>query len=291
MREFVKNPHYLDASVDTFLIFAIMYAFYHPGNVMGTSDLLSLFVFSAEVILKVLVLGFWKYWSSGKHRFDFSVTVMTIVAAAWVLSGHGKQSPEVILTVSCIRTCRLINLLGSVPGFQPLVQSFTLALPQTAPISVVVLCSFYAFGVLGVQLFGGVINKDPQGKYYKLIKDTRFGQSNFYANSCNDLPSAMVLLFELLVINNWDALVEGYSAACGRFVWVYFVSFFLIGNIICLNIMTAVFIDTVVSSSDTSVAKGSLLMMCKAKLEHTQANFTMKFKSVKSAITGGLSPR
>lgn len=37
----------------------------------------------------------------------------------------------------------------------------------------------------------------------KVLEETGFGEMNYYANSMNDIGSAMVTLFELLVVNNW----------------------------------------------------------------------------------------
>lgn len=39
----------------------------------------------------------------------------------------------------------------------------------------------------------------------RALADSDFGKSDYYPNSFNDLPSGFITLFELLVVNNWQA--------------------------------------------------------------------------------------
>ena len=40
-------------------------------------------------------------------------------------------------------------------------------------------------------------------------------QANYYANNFNDLASGLVVCFELLVVNNWFIICEGFAqVAC-----------------------------------------------------------------------------
>lgn len=64
---------------------------------------------------------------------------------------------------------------------------------------------------LSAQIFGGVITTDRTSglvitpEQARALTDSEFGQSGYYPNSFNDLPSGFVTLFELLVVNNWQA--------------------------------------------------------------------------------------
>ena len=45
--------------------------------------------------------------------------------------------------------------------------------------------------------------------------NTSFDASNYYANNFNDFPSAMMTLFDLLIVNNWFIIVDGVVASSG----------------------------------------------------------------------------
>ena len=66
----------------------------------------------------------------------------------------------------------------------------------------------FFFSTLGGQLFGGKINYGPQ---LPALAGTKFAKANYFANNFNDLASGFVVCFELLVVNNWFLLCEGFE--------------------------------------------------------------------------------
>jgi len=61
------------------------------------------------------------------------------------------------------------------------------------------------FSTMGCQLFGGRIRSgdlEPQ--------DIAFGQANYYFNNFHDGISEMMLLFALMIVNNWMILGRRY---------------------------------------------------------------------------------
>ena len=97
--------------------------------------------------------------------------------------------------------------------------------------------SFYAF--VGISAFGGIINFNNT-----LLQNTTFAADDYWANNFNDLASALVTLFELLMVNNWHVIMDGCTAASGT-EWsrLFFVSFWLITVVIMTNIVVASIIE------------------------------------------------
>jgi uncharacterized alpha/beta hydrolase family protein len=44
---------------------------------------------------------------------------------------------------------------------------------------------------------------DPQNPLSEVILDTNFANDDYWANNFNDMMSAMNVIFNLLVVNNW----------------------------------------------------------------------------------------
>lgn len=104
----------------------------------------------------------------------------------------------------------------------------------------VMLTIFYEFGQLGMLFFGGQIRvTSPQIVHDASIPD------NYYLVNFNDIVSAFVTLFILIVVNNWYVIVQ----MCvdikdgNKYYRFYFIIFYYFGVIIGLNIIVAFAID------------------------------------------------
>jgi hypothetical protein len=105
-------------------------------------------------------------------------------------------------------------------------------------------CIFFLYAVMGMHVFGGLITTDTSNPLYAKLNSTDYGESGFYPNNFNDLWSGFVTLFELLVVNNWFEIVDGFVAVTCLEARLYFVSFYVFGVLICFNIVVASVLDT-----------------------------------------------
>lgn len=98
---------------------------------------------------------------------------------------------------------------------------------------------YYIFSVLGMEIFGGKINKDLTPAL------ANAGISSTYIfNSFNDFGSGLVTLFELMIVNNWQFIVGMYETAMGTtYVRWYFVFFYFFSVSVVLNIVVAFALD------------------------------------------------
>ena len=75
-----------------------------------------------------------------------------------------------------------------------------------------VFCIMFFYAQIGVALFGGRINTDPDRpeaiggpSVTNELANSPFGQAAYYPNNYNDLASGWVVCFEILIVNNWCA--------------------------------------------------------------------------------------
>ena len=92
-------------------------------------------------------------------------------------------------------------------------------------------CIVYAYAALGVALFGGKVSRIPDDKHYQTLANMDYGQDGYWTINLNDMPSGMVLMFQLLVVNNWMVFAEAYGAIGGTPAWLFFITFYFIGVI------------------------------------------------------------
>ena len=73
---------------------------------------------------------------------------------------------------------------------------------------------------------------------------TDFDKGNYYALNFNDFFSGVVTLFCLMVVNNWFIIANGLVQVTQTYLTiVFFVSFFIIANLVCLNMLIALILD------------------------------------------------
>lgn len=197
-----------------------------------------------ETSFKVATIGLDRYLSTHINQFDFVIT--TSVVVIYLLN----CLPEVLFshaTLARISQCaRLFRFCRILDRYQPYHHFGRIAfklIPPAVDVLAVVALICYAFAVLGVFLFGGLINDDPTDPHYEAVAKSSYGQADYKVNNFNDIGMGMVTLFELLVVNNWFMIADGFSAACGPGARAYFVAFWAFGVLVGLNLFLSTIIE------------------------------------------------
>ena len=151
--------------------------------------------------------------------------------------------------ISLARMLRLLRLLRHVLAlseFDTIREGMATMAPAAARVGKLLFVSMYFFAVFGTQRFGGLINSDPATPSCARLRTTAFFAADYTAINFNDYPSGFVLLFCVLVVNNWFVLAEGFVAVAHKplLARVYFVAWFVVGVTICVNVATSFVIDS-----------------------------------------------
>merc|ERR1719312_652066 len=126
----------------------------------------------------------------------------------------------------------------------------------------------YMFAIVGMEAFKNKISFFGPNTYNTTETDKRwcgnenlanslFYREKYCANNFNDIGSAIVVLFELLIVNQWHVIAQGYVLATGtRATRLFFISYHMISVIIILNIFTAFVLEAFLL--EYSFSKGAL---------------------------------
>jgi len=200
-----------------------------------------------EVSLKICLLGPERFWNRHVflHRFDFVVVYSLFFGELFFLT-------DLVATVAPIEDfmrglvlLRIIRMLRLVEHVQPLQHLATL-LRRLVPVywnmGMLLVVVYYIFATLGEQLFGGLIKTN--GIPAQRLNGTDFANEDYYALNFNDFFSGVVTLFCLMVVNNWYVIANGFVQVTQTyFTVVFFVSFFIMANLVCLNMLIALILD------------------------------------------------
>eukprot|EP01050_Picozoa_sp_SAG11_P006199 SAG11_NODE_472_length_9191_cov_5.863851_1_plen_1268_part_00 len=130
-------------------------------------------IFDVEMLLKWFALGFRGYWKSTWHRLDGIICVaVTISTVSLLLDDVAPKNNdwrhrywEILKMMRALRVFRVLNLLTalqyvgkpqfSIDRYRLIFAVTTHALKSMFNFAVFVAAVFYAFAVIGIQLFGG----------------------------------------------------------------------------------------------------------------------------------------
>eukprot|EP00935_MAST-01C_sp_MAST-1C-sp1_P001596 g1596.t1 len=222
---------------------------FDPHSVWDWLQLLLTLFFTAEMLFKIGALGFRRYWADWCRRFDMLVTVATAFLVVVVYSPQikhlrGFANERIITYMWLVRFTRLSRCLRRIKRFEVLMLTLESLVYPAGRLLRLLFCIFFLYSVLGMQIFGGMITTDPDNPYNAMLNATDFGGANYYPNNFNDLWSGFFTLFELLVVNNWFEIVDGFVAVTTIHARWYFISFYLLGVMVSFNIVIASVLDT-----------------------------------------------
>jgi len=213
-------------------------------------------VYVVEMALKVLVLGKRRFLLSRQNNFDAFVVVAAVVATLVVYYPNAYSDSRIIRYIVLVRVLRISRLLFRFRDFGILWSSFISCLPKVSRVLLLLFFVFYYFSVFGMLLFGGLITRDPANPISLLLVGSDFEQNLYWANNFNDMMSGMVVMFELLVINNWPTTADAILIVSGtKWSRLYFAVFFFIGNIIVGNLVTSSVIESFVEIYESEKRK------------------------------------
>lgn len=219
-------------------------------------------IYVMEALSKVAVQGWKRYLDSPRNVFDFSITLMAVLSSAIVYYPNEFSDSRLIRMILTARVLRLIRLLSALQPFQLIGRISAEILPAASSVITVLFLSLYFFSALGMQLYGGMITRDPENPLSHLQLGSEFAESDYWANNFNDMFGSMnvsskqkltrnflilllfQVLFDLLVVNNWFVTELGYEAATeSKRVRLFFLAFHIFGVILVNNLVIAFIIN------------------------------------------------
>jgi hypothetical protein len=220
-----------------------VYTHPHAPPIIHTSSYWIIFVFSVfytfSISFKISELGFERFWNRKtiQHRFDFfNVYGLIIMELLYMSILRNRAMEKFILLLSLARVLRLCRYI------KPLQHLFLVLkrlLPTYVSICRLLMILFFVFTSIGQFAFGGLIyNTNPK------LAGSGFAQSSYWTMNFNDCCSGLVSLFVMMIMNDWTTLSEGYAAATGT-LWAvaFYIGFFVICNLIVLNILIALILE------------------------------------------------
>ncbi|XP_069134702.1 two pore channel protein 2-like isoform X2 [Argopecten irradians] len=219
-----------------------------------------------EQTLKLAALGWKRYVYERWNIFDGITTVFLVILEIFSIAKYGlplSRGGEVHDQLTLWNAVRIINILIMVRLFRiiPHIKAMSIVantlvdliknLKAFAGILVVI---YYSFAILGIELFHDAIKfqeKNETGTSLDYDCGT-YQQLEYWANNFDDFAAAIVVLWDVMVVNNWSIFLAAYAKALSQWSYIYFIVWWLVSVIIVLQLFTALIIENFIMKWDRS---------------------------------------
>ncbi|WP_232321184.1 ion transporter [Sporosarcina ureae] len=185
---------------------------YFAGNsVLLALDLIIVWIFALEVILKLVGYGLKGYFSDRWNIFDFIIVVASLIFYA---------TPFVSI-LRLIRVLRLIRLIPAIPALRKIIDSLMKSLPALTGILGLSFLIFSIYAIIGTTFFSEVLPYEFFGSFH----------------------TALFTLLQVVTFESWASQVARPIINEVPWAWAYFVSFIIIGALVILNLVVAVILS------------------------------------------------
>ncbi|XP_066931641.1 two pore channel protein 2-like [Clytia hemisphaerica] len=236
--------------------------------------------YAIEQVLMIYFIGPKRYFSHKNVWFESFVTWLLVILEILCIGFYGgpfpyltqkeimrrsvKYSPMSLYNILRITNMLIIiRLLRIIPSIKPLkmVASTLVDLVKNMrAFGGIVILIFYVFGIWGLMLFSG---KSPQPPVNATdtsdvhvaaslnISCGSYRQLEYYANNFDDFAASIVVLWDVLVVNNWFVFLDAYNQTMKtRWAQLYFVVWWLVSVVICINLFVALVIEAFISQRE-----------------------------------------
>ncbi|XP_078197793.1 two pore channel protein 2 isoform X9 [Callithrix jacchus] len=262
VKEHPRRPTYQSPFLQSAQFLFGHYYFDYLGNLIALANLVSICVFlvlDADVLPAErddFVLGILNCVFIVYYLLELLLKVLEISTLAVYRLPHPGWRPEMLGLLSLWDMTRMLNMLivfrflRIIPNMKPMavVASTVLGLVQNMrAFGGILVVVYYVFAIIGINLFRGVIVAPLGNSSLAPANGSApcgsFEQLEYWANNFDDFAAALVTLWNLMVVNNWQVLLDAFRRYSGPWSKIYFVLWWLVSSVIWVNLFLALILE------------------------------------------------
>ncbi|NMO94310.1 ion transporter [Paenibacillus lemnae] len=185
---------------------------YEPGSsVLITLDKMILLIFVLEIVVKVIGLGFRRYFSSGWNWFDFIIVAASLAFLA----------APFVSALRLVRVLRLFRMIPAIPSLRKIIDSLMRSIPALTGVLGLTLLLFSIYAIIGTTFFKDVLPYEFFGSFH----------------------TSLFTLMQVVTFESWASQVARPIIEEMPWAWIYFVTFIIVGALVILNLVVAVILS------------------------------------------------
>uniref|UniRef100_A0A672ZB80 Ion transport domain-containing protein n=1 Tax=Sphaeramia orbicularis TaxID=375764 RepID=A0A672ZB80_9TELE len=229
-----------------------------------------------EMCVKIFAFGWRGYVSYRNNVFDGFLTVLLLVLQISIFatyrfpSSHGDPSSynvtslwEMVRFINMLIVFRFLRIIPDIKLMALVASTLVDLVKNLRAFAGILVVVYYVFAVLGIWLFEGAIKPPPDMSIlsnstmenitsnYSMECGT-YEQLDYWPNNFNDFAASIILLYDIMVVNNWQVFLEAFSKYTTPWSKVYFVCWWLTSSVMWVNLFVALILENFIYKWDRS---------------------------------------
>lgn len=211
-----------------------------------------------EIFFKLAVLQkqFFR-WKS--NIFDLIITSIIVIlqVAILIYIGEPFQQPDnsiqtalILIKVLCmVMVIRILRLLAGLDTLNFILEIIFRVIKNFKSFGGIMIALYYTFAFLGMIIFYDVDVRLRDNTAHS-NKCGSFQELEFFANNFKDFYASLIVLWDLMIVNNWNVFVEAYRSVYTEWATIYFMAWYIVSVIIGINLLIAIILDAFITGWD-----------------------------------------
>ncbi|KAK7175764.1 hypothetical protein R3I93_000128 [Phoxinus phoxinus] len=229
-----------------------------------------------EMILKIVAHGWRGYLSFRNNIFDGFLTVLLLALQIAIFITYKTPSDseevdpvphrvmalwEMVRLVNMLIVFRFLRIIPEIKLMAVVASTLVDLVKNLRAFAGILLVVYYVFAVLGIWLFQGAITPPPNMSLNASIENNTgpysmdcgtFEQLEYWPNNFDDFASSLVLLYNIMVVNNWHVFTDAYTRYTTEWSLVYFVAWWMTSSVMWVNLFVALILENFTYKWDRS---------------------------------------
>ncbi|XP_077475564.1 two pore channel protein 2 isoform X4 [Stigmatopora argus] len=244
------------------------------NHIMEIINMCFIIYYLFEMCVKIFALSWRGYFSYRNNIFDGFLTIILLILQLTIYVSYrlsyANMNRSTQESFSLWEMVRFINMLivfrflRIIPDIKlmALVASTLLDLVKNLrAFAGILVVAYYIFAVFGIWLFEGAIKPPLSVPYNTTINNITsnlstecgtYEQLGYWPNNFDDFAAAIVLLYNVMIINNWQAFMEAYTRYTTEWSKIYFVCWWFTSSVMWVNLFVALILENFTYKWDRS---------------------------------------
>eukprot|EP01083_Nonionella_stella_P095951 269516_1 len=208
-------------------------------------------LFALELVVKMVGLGPERWWFDKFNAFDAVIVIVSLIELGLPNGGAGA-----LLAFRALRVLRVLRLLHAIPGLRSLFNSILNSFEPVVFLVLIIILFIFMFGVLGVQLFAGLIYPNLRlTGFLQMTRPWRF----------DTLWYSMITFLQLFTGDGWPSVMEDTVTATNEASALVPIISVIIGLWLFKNMFLAILINRMGNQDNIQLMIDDLLILAREK--------------------------
>ncbi|XP_067850230.1 two pore channel protein 2 isoform X2 [Heptranchias perlo] len=228
-----------------------------------------------EMALKIFALGIKGYCSYKSNLFDGLLTLILLVLQLSSLVQYGFPHPgwnpdlhgllslwETVRMANMLIVFRFLRIIPNIKLMALVAGSLFDLIKNLRAFAGILVVAYYVFAIVGIVLFKDKIPAPHNSTNSSLnvnislenitLQCGTYEQLDYWPNNFDDFAAALVTLWNLMVVNNWQVFLDVFSRYASPWSKLYFVAWWLVSSVIWVNLFVALILENFIHKWDRS---------------------------------------